>query len=242
MLPPIGFLLFSQWAMYGNPFFPGQHWMPNQNEYVNVGARGWTLPDPELFFMSLFDPTFGMYSWGPLLALAVIPVWRYPVQSLLFPKFERRWLVVTWIVFLLFTSANQYSRLQFNSGFRYLAPLVPFLMFALADHWIRLRPSVRLIVGSLAVLHSWVLTAFRELSLVDSWKGLFAEGPQLPWYRVLGLTASPDNPWLGNWWVPTAIIALTAIVAAGIWRYGARLEKLAELEKLQPAGSSYGLE
>ena len=40
-------------------------------------------------------------------------------------------------------------RVQFNSGFRYLAPLVPFLMFALADHWIRLKPSVRLVAGLL---------------------------------------------------------------------------------------------
>jgi hypothetical protein len=235
MLPPIGFLLFSQWAMYGNPFLPGQAWMPDQNQYVNVGARGWTLPDPQLFLMSLFDPTFGMYSWGPLLALSVIPAWRYPPESLLFPKFERRWLVVTWIVFLMFTCANQYSRLQFNSGFRYLAPLVPFLMFALADHWIRLKPTVRLIVGSLVVFHSWVLTAYRELSLVTSWKQLFTEGPQVAWYRVLGLTASPDNPWLGNWWVPTAILAVAAMVATGIWRYGARLEKLKE------SGSTYGL-
>ena len=238
MLPPIGFLLFSQWAMYGNPFLPGQTLMPDQNQYVNVGARGWTLPDPELFVMSLFDPTFGMYSWGPLLALAVVPTWQYPVQSLVLPKFERRWLVVAWIVFLLFTSANQYSRLQFNSGFRYLAPLVPFLMLALSDHWIRLRPSVRLIAAAVVVLHSWVLTAYRELSLVSSWKLLFVEGPQLPWYRVLSLTANPDNPWLGNWWIPTAIITVTALVAAGIWRYGARFEQSGtSLE----SGSTYGL-
>jgi hypothetical protein len=35
-LPPIAFLLWSQWVMYGNPFTPGQVWMPIQNEYVEV--------------------------------------------------------------------------------------------------------------------------------------------------------------------------------------------------------------
>lgn len=230
-IPPIAFLWFSQWAMYGNPFLPGQSWMPNQNEYVNEGMRGWTLPDPELFVMNLFDPWFGMYAWGPLLLLALVPARWYPAESLVLPKFERRWLAVTWVVFLLFASANQYSRLQFNSGFRYLLPLVPFLVLALADTWVRLPSVLRIAIAVAVCLNSWVLTAFRE-SLGKSWNLLLVEGPQLPWYRVLGLTASPDNPWLGNWWVPTAILALTAMVAAGIWRYGARMEK---------SESTYGL-
>jgi hypothetical protein len=223
-LPPIAFLLFTQWAMYGDPFRPGQSWMPDQNIYVHEGLRGWTLPDPGLFLMSLFDPSFGMYTWGPLLLLALVPAWRYPASSLVLPRFERRWLVAAWLVFLLFTSANQYSRLQFNSGFRYLVPLVPFLVLALADHWIRLSRFWRLALGGGAILHSWVLTVFRE-PVGKSWQMLLAEGPQLPWYRVLGLTGSPDNPWLGTWWVPTALIAASVAVAAAIWRYGARLEQ-----------------
>jgi hypothetical protein len=228
-LPPIAFLLFSQWAMYGNPFWPGQHWMPNQNVYVNVGARGWTLPDPELFLMSLFDPSFGMYTWAPLLMLALVPAWRYQSGSLVLPRFERRWLTVTWIVFLLFTSANQYSRLQFNSGFRYLIPLVPFLMLALADHWIRLSRPWRIAIGAVVLINSWVLTVFRE-PIWQSWRMFLAEGPQLPWYRVLSLTANPDSFWLGTWWVPTLVMAVTALVAAGIWRYGGRMEQTGQME------------
>jgi hypothetical protein len=223
-LPPIAFLLYSQWAMYGNPFIPGQVWMPNQNIYVNEGARGWTLPDPQLFVMNLFDPSFGLYTWAPLLLLALVPAWRYAENSLVLPRFERRWLAVTWVVFLLFASANQYSRLQFTSGFRYLLPLVPFLMLALADHWIRLPTLWRYVIGAGVVLNSWVLTVFREPVGV-SWKMFFDEGPQLPRYRVLSLTASPDSRWLGTWWVPAALIAITVALAAGIWRYGARLEQ-----------------
>lgn len=222
-LPPIAFLLFTQWAMYGHPLYPGQHWMPEQNVYVNAGVRGWTLPDPELFLMSLFDPSFGMYTWGPVLLLALIPVWRYRSDTLVLPRFERRWLVAAWIVFLLFASANQYSRLQFNSGFRYLVPLVPFLVLAISDHWIRLGPRVRWAIAAAAVVGSWVLTVYRE-PVGKSWQLLVAEGPQLPWYRVLGMTANPDNPWLGTWWIPTALLAVTIAIAAGIWRYGARLE------------------
>jgi hypothetical protein len=198
--------------------------MPNQNVYVGQGARGFTLPDPELFLMSLFDPSFGMYTWGPLLLLALIPARRYDPGSLILPVLERRWLAVTWVVFLLFTSANQYSRLQFNSGFRYLVPLVPFLMLAIADHWTRMRPALRWAVASVVILHSWVLTVFRE-PVVRSWQMFLDEGPQLPWYRVLGLTSDPSNPWLGTWWVPSLILTATLLLAWTIWRTGDRLER-----------------
>ena len=222
-LPPIAFLLYSQWAMYGNPFLPGQVWMPDQNIYVNEGMRGFTLPDPKLFVMSLFDPSFGMYTFGPLLLLALIPARRSDASSLVFPMFERRWFAITWIVFLLFTSANQYSRLQFNSGFRYLLPLVPFMMLAIADHWKHFRPSLKWAIAIVAVVHSWVLTVFRE-PVDRSWRMFLEEGPQLPWYRVLSLTGNPSNPWLGTWWVPTIVIASTMLIAWTLWRLGARME------------------
>ncbi len=222
-LPPVAFVLWSQWVMYGNPFLPGQAWMPDQNIYVNQGARGFTMPDPQLFLMNLFDPSFGMYTWGPILLLALLPARRYARSSLVLPMFDRRWLAVAWVAFLLFTSANQYSRLQFNSGFRYLVPLVPFLMLAIADHWVRIPSRWRWGLATLAVLHSWVLTVYRE-PVLQSWSMFLHEGPQLPWYRVLGLTSSPGNPWLGTWWIPTVILACTAAACIAIWRRGERLE------------------
>jgi hypothetical protein len=222
-IPPLLFLLYSQWAMYGNAFLPGQAWMPNQNEFVGMGMRGFTWPDPELFVMSLIDPSFGLYSWGPILLLALLPARRLKAQSLFFPMFERRWLAVTVLVFLLFSSANQYSRLQFNSGFRYLIPLVPFMMLAIADHWVRLRPALRWTLATAAIVHSWVLTVFRE-PIVRSWQMFFAEGPQLPWYRVLSLTGDPSSPLLATWWVPSLILALALLMAWTIWQRGARME------------------
>jgi hypothetical protein len=143
---------------------------------------------------------------------------------LILPRAERRWLVAAWIAFLLFASANQYSRLQFNSGFRYLVPLVPLLMLAAADHWVRWPRTWRYGIGGVAVLHAWVLTVFRE-PVPQSWRMFLAEGPQLPWYRVLGLTSSPDNPYLGTWLVPTVLIAITAVMGAALWRVGNRLEQ-----------------
>lgn len=225
-VPPILFLLYSQWAMYGNPFLPGQYWMPNQNAYVNEGLRGFTLPALDLFWQNLVDPGFGMYSWCPLLLLALVPAVRYRPESLILPKRERWFVVTATVMFLVFCSTNQYSRLQFNSGFRYLLPLVPLLFLALADHWIRLPFWARATIASAAVIHSWVVVVFRE-PVWTSWSLLLAEGPQLPWYRVLGMTSAPGDPWLGNWYVPTTILAATIGAAAGIWLYGARTHVVA---------------
>jgi hypothetical protein len=222
-VPPILFLLYSQWVMYGNALLPGQYWMPNQNAFVTVGARGFTLPDPDLFWQNLFHPAYGMYSWCPLLMLALVPAAWYRSESLILPRRERWFVFITATVFLVFCSANQYARLQFNSGFRYLLPLVPLLFLALADHWVRLPTWVRVVLAVPAIIHAWVLTVFRE-PVWRSWSMLFTEGPQLTWYRVLGMTAAPGNPWLGNWYVPTILLAATLSVAAGIWWLGARSE------------------
>jgi hypothetical protein len=226
-LPPIVFLLYTQWLMYGNPFLPGQYWMPNQNVYVQEGARGFTLPDWELFLHNLFHPAYGLFTWAPLMALALVPAWWYRRDSLVLPRRERRFLVAAFALFLLFCASNQYSRLQYNSGFRYLIPLVPFFVLAIADHWVRLARTTRIAIASLAVLHSWVLTAFRD-PVPQSWKSFLSEGVQLPWFRVLRRTAGPDSPLAHAGWLPGMLLLTTIVVAVAIWQHGAKLERHSE--------------
>jgi hypothetical protein len=222
-LPPIAFLLYSQWAMYGNPFWPGQHWMPDQNIYVNEGVGGFTLPALDLFWQNLFHPGFGLYSWAPLLILALVPTTMYRKESLILPVRERWFVLACVVVLLLFCSANQYARLQWNSGFRYLLPLVPFLFLCLVDHLVRWPRWVVISVAALVVLHSWVLTVFRE-PVGQSWRLFIVEGPQLPWFRVLEMTSASGSLWLKSWYIPTLIIAVTVAAAIGIWRFGAARE------------------
>lgn len=221
-LPPIAFLLYSQWAMYGNPFLPGQYWMPDQNVYATQGARGFTLPDLELLVMCLFDPAFGLYAWSPVLALALLPV-SSARRDLIVPALERRWIAVTCVAVLLFTSANQYTRLQWNSGLRYLLPVVPFCALVIADHWTRFDRRLRWGLLAVSVLLSWVLTVYRE-PVPQSWRLFFTEGPQLPWYRVLSMTGNPESPWLHTTWIPSLLLAAAIATTMALWRYGARLE------------------
>jgi hypothetical protein len=220
-IPPLLFLWYTQWAMYGHPFYPGQHWMPNQNIYVQEGMRGFTLPDWELFLQNLFHPGFGLFVWAPITALALVPARWYRAESLVLPKPERWFALVFCLVLMVFCSMNQYARLQWNSGFRYLLPIVPFMFLALADTWIRLPRAVQLLLAAGAILNGWVLTSFREIATL-AWSLFAAEGLQLPWYRVLRMTSPPDNPWLNTWWSPATILGLAVASAWTIWQYGAR--------------------
>jgi hypothetical protein len=216
------FLFYSQWSMFGNPFLPAQRWMPAGNVYATQGLGGMTAPQLDLLLENLFHPGFGMFVWGPLLLLALLPVRWYAESTWVLRRPERWFVVGLTISLLLFCSANQFARLQWNSGFRYLVPLVPFFVLALANHWVRLSKPVRAVLAGAVVLHSWVLTVFRE-PVQQSWRLFFSEGLQLPWFRVMRMTAVPGTWWAESPWIPVVILALVALVALSVWFGGARL-------------------
>jgi hypothetical protein len=223
-IPPLIFLFGTQWAMFGHPFYPAQHWMPDQNEYAVQGLRGMSWPAPDLVLQNLFHPGFGLFAWAPILALACLP-WRGVQGAARFlERRDRRFIVLAALALLVFSSANQYARLQWNSGFRYLLPLVPLLMLRVAGPWSTLGRAWRVGLGAGVVVHAWVLVVFRD-PVLTSWQLFLAEGPQLPWYRVVSLTSPPGSPWLGTWWVPSLVLILTVLGASAVWRIGARLER-----------------
>lgn len=224
-VPPVLFLLYSQWAMYGNPFLPGQYWMPVVN-FTEQGWRGFGFPSPDLLYLSLFSPSYGMFTFGPLLMLALIPGLRHAEQRRILPRRERRLVLAMSVALLLFCAANQYSRMQFNSGFRYLVPLVPLLFLLLADHLVRMPRWLLVLVSALAVLQSWVLAVFRA-SVPESWALFLGEGLQLPWLRVLRMTAAEDSPVRTLPLLATAILGVTFIVILGLWWGSSKLESRA---------------
>lgn len=237
---PVGFLLYSQWAMYGNPFLPGQYWMPDVN-YTEQGWRGFSFPSIRTFLLNLFHPSYGMYLFGPILLLGLIPAWRYPAEGLIFPRRERLFTACLVAFFLLFCAANQYSLMQFNTGFRYLLPLVPFIFLAACDHLARLPRAALFAVTVGVILHTWVLCMARDCNPNDdtfrlapslgAWLAEFSretvpasylriwnEGLQLPWLRVMTLTAPQGHPIWSLSWLPTAVLAAGGIAILAIWR------------------------
>ncbi|MCA9737083.1 MAG: hypothetical protein KC645_05620 [Gemmatimonadetes bacterium] len=221
-VPPVLFLLFSQWAMFGNPFLPGQYWMPEVN-YTDQGWRGFAWPAPDLFWLNLFSLEWGMFPFAPLLLLGFVPAWWYARDRLVLPRAER-WFVFGFVLaYLIFCAANQYSRMQWNTGFRYLLPLVPFVFLAAVDHLERMPRQVVAVLAGLALIHSWVIASVREAAL-QSWQLLLQDGVQLPWLTVLRMTRPEGAPVISSAWLP---IVLLVTVCGGVWWMWRRLEHIA---------------
>ncbi|MBI5433542.1 MAG: hypothetical protein HZA52_11995 [Planctomycetes bacterium] len=215
-VPFIAFLLWTQWLMYGDPFTPGQKVMPHQNEYVDQGYRGIGLPVPEIFLKNLIAPGWGLYAFAPLLLIALLPAARVmKAEKLVFPVRERRWAFAIVLSFMLFCAANWYSLLQFNTGFRYLLPCVPFLFLSACDGLARMRPGWLALLSALVIGHGVVLSMAREvndtenllrheaveqgiseLSLPGYWPRMLTETPVPVAYRRVFSTEGPQLPWL----------------------------------------------
>jgi hypothetical protein len=227
--PPVLFLMFTQWSMFGNPFLPGQYWMPDAsttsfgyfaNPYSQSGFRGFTLPTLDLYYLNLFDPAYGMYLYGPLLVLGLVPVFFYRRDQLIFPRAERLFAAAYFVALLTFCAANQYSRIQANSGFRYLVPLVPIIFLAASDHLARISRFWLGVIAIPVLIHSWVISMVRE-PVPLSWQRVLSDGIQFPWLTTLRLT-SPEGSILTSPWVPVVVGAFTALLVAAIWMLGRR--------------------
>ncbi len=212
-LPGLVFLLLTQWWMYGDPFTPGQFVMPPVN-YTEEGVKGISWPSLEVFVKNLFSPGWGLFTFGPLLLVALLPLRGAREELRLVPRRERLFFGALVLTFMLFCAANVYSLMQFNTGFRYLLPVVPFLYLAACEPMARWSRPTLAVVSALAVFHTWVLTTARvvrdteknlrdlavargvpEWSLPDYWSTLLSETAVPLSYRVL-LEEGPQLPWL----------------------------------------------
>ncbi|HTF86839.1 MAG TPA: hypothetical protein VK843_00400 [Planctomycetota bacterium] len=219
-LPPIAFLLWSQKIMYGGWFTPGQFVMRPVN-YTEVGMKGISWPSPEVFLKNLIAPGWGLYTFGPLLLIALWPAPRKEDAGWVLPRRERRWVLALIVAFLLFNAANIYSLMQFNSGFRYLLPIVPFAFLQASGHLARMGRTALAIVSVLVIGHGLVLCMTREVNdtekilrdravaehvseteLPGYWRAMLTETPVPLSYRRVFHAAAPEDaqgvqlPWL----------------------------------------------
>jgi hypothetical protein len=230
-LPPILFLLATQAWMYGDPFTPGQIFQ-QENEFTARGVRGIDWPSATVFARNLFDDAWGLIPWTPFLAIAFVPSRLLGGNEArwILPRRERRFVAAFAWAFLAFCAMNQFSLLQWNTGFRYLLPLVPFWFLAASDWLARLSRRAFWAIAAPSIAHMWVLSMSRfqqpssgyggdPVPLV-CWREILTRGPQLPWLSVLRQTISdPASPLHWPIW-PTAILALVFAACWAIWRAG----------------------
>jgi hypothetical protein len=218
-LPPILTLWFYQWNSFGHPFLPGQHWMPPV-EWIDRGYQGYGPPQIELILALAFDHRFGLFVSCPLLLLAL--VYPFLARDRRLPGLELTFLLVISAAFLLFFSGSNYTRLQFNTGIRYMSAILPFLYIPAALALVRLpRMAIGLIVV-LSITESWCLAMYRDvespLGVLNPVLHVFLGGFQLPLLTVLSRMGSTYGDFSVITPSPLPLFALAGAVIYVLWQ------------------------
>jgi len=234
-LPPVLLLWFYQWASFGNAFLPGQNWMPPV-EWIDKGYQGFTLPQMDLLRNLLIDYRYGLFATCPLLLLALLaPLWNRGERRSIA---GREFAVLLGLPFtlLLFCGGISYTRLQYNTGLRYLAPLLPFLFVPAAMALRRLPGPARYGIAVAAVAQAWCMAMYRDvergLGVLDPIIHVFTGGFQLPVLTVLSRMTQYAE-YTGAGVSPLPILALAAAAIYGFWAIGS-----SESAGLSPARES----
>jgi hypothetical protein len=216
-LPGILLLWQYQYASFGNPFLPPQNWMA-PIDLTNVGYKGVGGLSLELLRMLLFDARFGLLVTMPIAVLAVAGPWlarrgRGPVR-------QRETLVCICLTtaLVLFFGTVQYTRLQWVTGIRYLACIIPFAYLAAVPALLRLPRVLTYALAIGSVTLNWSLAMVRSQgTVIDNLERVFVGGFQLPWLTVLSKLSTQYAPWLQGGVSPLPLLALTGIVIALVW-------------------------
>lgn len=209
-----------QWACFGHPLYPAQHYMPAAN-FTDRGYQGFSTPQMDLLWDTAFGLRFGLFTSAPLLLLALwIPAWRQ--RTRLVGKAELMAILAMVGGFFVFCSANQYGRMQFNTGVRHIVPVVPFL-FLLAAGALLHMPRLWAVLFSVGGTYvSWCLAMYRDVEqgswgLPDVMLNITLGGPRLPWLTTLSrMRGSLPLPADISFTAATVLILAAGCIAA-IW-------------------------
>lgn len=217
VLPGVLALWWYQYVSFGDFLHPPQHWMPPV-EWVDIGYQGVGGFGWDLFRMLLVDPRFGLFVTAPLFLLALAaPFVARRFRSWL-PLRETLFCLAMSLAFILFFSIVQYTRLQWVTGIRYLAAILPFMFLPAVLVLMRLPRALVWAIAILSVVINWSMAMVRSQGTVmDNVKHVVLEGLQLPWLTVFGKTAKQYAPWLSAVSPLFIFLVLGAIIVL-IWK------------------------
>src|SRR5688572_14938418 len=214
-LIPLIVLLGYQWAAFGNPFFPAQRYMP-PTEFSVKGWYGFSVPSADLLLGNLFDLRYGLLAFCPLLAAAVsAPFFRdredAPSSS------QLAWIFASVAGLYLFSSANQFANLQWNTGVRYMVPATPLLFLAAVPVLRRMPGFLRWGLVGISLIISLAVTMTRE-DIPTALMMLFRDGPTLPILIVLRKMQSGYSSLVLPWFTIWALYAVLGLFLWLLWR------------------------
>lgn len=213
---PILLLLGYQWLAFGSPWYPAQRYMPS----TDLSVRGWNgmaLPTMDLLRRNLFDLRYGLFAYCPMLIVALAaPAVRRVAQQV--GRREIAVVIAAVATLWLFSSANQFAYLQWNTGVRFLVPAVPLLYMLLVPLLLNLPGWARGLIVVPTLLVSWCVTMTRE-DVPTALKLLVTEGPTLPMLIVLQKTAGSYAPFLARGLQPFGALSVlvVAVLVVLIW-------------------------
>jgi hypothetical protein len=221
-LPPVFLLWWYQYRSFGHPFFPGQHWMPPV-EWIDRGYQGFSLPQADILRALLIDYRYGLFTTCPLFLLALAAWWINRRVRPLLPARELTVCLALVAVLYLFCSSINYTRLQFNTGIRYLAPAFPFLFLATAVTLRALPAGTRYFIAVAAVAQAWSMAMYRDvergLGVMEPLLRVFTQGFQLPALTVASRLEQFRELFAAGA-SPLPLFMLMAAVIYGIWQSG----------------------
>ena len=207
-------LMAYQWSSFGHPLYPAQHYMP-ATEFSGYGYSGIDWPDPTLLGLLAFGMRYGLFTSAPILLLALyVPGWFAPTR--LVGRRELGLILGFTLTFFLFSAANKFGYVQFNTGVRHIVPVTPFLFLLAAGVFLRLPRLAAILFGLFATYWMWTLAMYRD---VEWGRGIYEAviqistgGPQLPWFTTLQNMGYIESNG------PVIVILLaTALAVTGLW-------------------------
>jgi hypothetical protein len=218
-VPPILLLWFYQWRSFGNPFLPGQNWMPPV-EWIDRGYKGYGAPQAELLWSLAFDHRYGLFVTTPLLLLALASPWVNRGARQLLPALEQWTMLGLFVALWVFFSGNNYTRLQWTFGIRYMTPIAIFLFIPASLVLIRLRVRLAYLITVSSVLVAWAMAMHRLMrdpyGVLQPLLRLFAGGFALPALTTLEQTGE-FRQFMPHGANPLPLFLLTAALLYALW-------------------------
>jgi hypothetical protein len=221
ILIPIACLLAYQWYCFGSPWLPAQYYMPREIFRGYPSEHGFGIPRAAALWALLFDPLYGMFVFAPILVLALYHPFLVRRGKNRVPARVAALAWVFSVALWVFCAAIHFTlRHQWQDGFRYLAPVVPFLFLLVADVIARMPRGLVFLLAAGAVFESWCLAMVREAPLV-SISRVVRGGLELPWLTTLVNAAPQYFPALQRGASPWPLFVILILLIALIWRTGA---------------------
>ncbi|NNE43718.1 MAG: hypothetical protein HKN12_05900, partial [Gemmatimonadetes bacterium] len=140
----------------------------------------------ELLVSLAFDPRFGLFVTCPLFLLMVGAFWanRSRERGRIVSPLELATMVGFVVGLWVFFSGSNYTRLQFNTGIRYMAPIFAFAFVPAVLPLLRMPRVVAAVIGILSVAQAWALAMHRDvergLGMAEPILNVFLGGLRLP--------------------------------------------------------------